>query len=333
MIVSFFRPSSDVLQTFSYSIVCDFINFDSFLFYFLYIENMILYWKPVAEEIKNRLKNQFLKSEWQGKFITIFLLNNHWPSIKHVNLKRKFWEEVGLKVNVIDWTQVCKFEDIIKKIDELNQNDNCVGMIVQLPLPEYLKPFKSQILSRIVWYKDIDWLGGVNFWYNLVGLIDFVPATPKAVLNLLSYYWFSNFKWKKICILWQSNLVWKPLALQFMKMNAEVFSFNRFWDLGFIKKICCESDFIISATWNSLFVDDSFIRDDKSQVLVDVWWEIVNWKSVWDVNFEKVKDKVKAITPVPGGVWPVTVASLFENVVKLRKFANLLTWKFEVIWF
>jgi len=63
---------------------------------------------------------------------------------------------VGLKVNVIDWTQVCKFEDIIKKIDELNQDADCVGMIVQLPLPEYLKPFKSQILSRIVWYKDID---------------------------------------------------------------------------------------------------------------------------------------------------------------------------------
>ena len=286
---------------------------------------MILDWKVVAKQIKDRLKDIFSQSIWQDAYIVIFLLNNHWPSIKYVSLKKKFWEEVWIKVKVIDWNQVnvSNVDEILEKVNYFNSDDRCKWIIFQLPLPLSLQKYQPLLLSSVRWYKDIDWLWWVKFWLSLVWLFDFIPATPKAVVNILKYYKLDNFKWKRITIIWQSNLVWKPLALYFMKQEAEVFSFNKFVDKKTLIDICKTSDIIVSATWSPRLVTNEFVKDDKSQILIDVGWEIVNWKPVWDVDFDSVKDKVKAITPVPWGVGPVTVASLFENIVELDKVKNI----------
>ncbi len=280
---------------------------------------ILLDWKKVSENIKKKLKDIFKSSKWKDSYITIFLLNNHKPSIKYVNLKRKFGEQVGMKVNIVTWNDIDNLDDVFKKLQFFNDDEKCKWIVFQLPLPDRLKPYQAKILSSVRRYKDIDWLWWVVFWLTMVDLFDFIPATPKAVINILKYYQLDDFVWKNITIIWQSNLVWKPLVLYLMKQWAEVFSFNKFVNEEDLIILSKRSDIIISATWNPHLIDERFIRDNKTQILIDVWWEVVNWKVVWDIDFYSIKDKVKAITPVPWWVWPVTVASLFENVVELDK--------------
>ncbi|HOQ79407.1 MAG TPA: bifunctional 5,10-methylenetetrahydrofolate dehydrogenase/5,10-methenyltetrahydrofolate cyclohydrolase, partial [Candidatus Absconditabacterales bacterium] len=208
---------------------------------------------------------------------------------------------------------------IIDLIHYLNHDKDCVGIIVQLPLPEELKKYKSQILSTISPNKDIDGMGGVLNGLSSIDLIDFVPATPKAVVKILKEYDLYNIRGKIITVIGQSNLVGKPLVLEFIKQGATVFSTNSSTPVEKTKELCKMSDIIVSCTGVVHLVNDEFIRDDKSQILIDVGYGHKAGKPVGDVDFESVKDRVKYITPVPGGVGPLTVACLFENIFDIQE--------------
>lgn len=292
----------------------------------------ILDWKIVAENIKNSLKTKFQNSNW--KYIWILLLSDDEASKTYVKLKRKFWKSIWVDVNIY-WNWNFKNKDtkyiqssysynysnifeIKSLINLLNIDDECIWIVVQLPLEKKLMEFKSDILSTISPEKDIDWLGWVLFWLSTIDLIDFVPATPLSVLKLLEHYKLNNFKWKRISIIWQSNLIWKPLALEIIKRYWTVYSFNEFSDVNNMKECCKISDYIITATWKHNLINDSFLSWKWNQIVIDVWWWIKDWKVAWDVNFESVKDKIYAISPVPWWIWPLTVASLFENIVNIR---------------
>ena len=282
---------------------------------------LLLEWKIVAEQIKNELKSYFNKPHYKDKFVAIYMLGDNHPGNVYVKSKVKFAKEIWLKTKII-WAssfdgEAIHFEthtQLIAHIKKLNTDKNCIWIMVQLPLWEYLVPYKSEILASIDAIKDIDWLSWKLFWLSSIDYIDFVPATPASVLSLLNYYKLDNFIGKKVAILGQSNLVWKPLAVEIIRRWGEVFSFNEFCDPRIVREICKISDIIISATWKNLLIDENFVRDDQSQILVDVGRWFIDWKPVGDVNFEKVKNKVKAITPVPGWVWPLTVANLFNNI-------------------
>jgi methylenetetrahydrofolate dehydrogenase (NADP+)/methenyltetrahydrofolate cyclohydrolase len=214
--------------------------------------------------------------------------------------------------------------NILSSVKKLNNDTNCIWIMFQLPLPKELQQYQPKILWSVNHFKDIDGLWWILVGLSAISLINFIPATPAAVLNILKYYNLDNFEWKKISVIGQSNLVWKPLAIQLIKLWAEVFSFNQFADQKHMKWICKESDYIISATWSLHLIDKTFLNKDGNQVLIDVGWGIKDWKAAWDIDFDDVKDKVKAITPVPWGVWPVTVASLFENIYNIRE--SWLNW-------
>ncbi len=281
---------------------------------------MILKWEPVVDSIKKKLIDY---NFWDESYIWILLLSDDMASKKYVSLKQKFWKEVWLDVFIYskdnENIDPYNLDNVLSKIDSLNKDENCLWIVVQLPINETLSWYFSLILSSISPQKDIDWLWWVLFWLNLVWKIKFVPATPKAVLKILEYYKLDDYRWKKISVIWQSNLVWKPLALELMNANAEVFSFNENVNNNDLKNICKISDYIISATWVCSLIDSSYLRSDPSQVIIDVWfWKKWN-KVMWDVDYEAVKDYVKAITPVPWWVWPVTVACLFENIIDLDK--------------
>ena len=283
---------------------------------------MILYWKPVAENIKNKLSDFFSNKSYSNTYIAILLLSDDPASKTYVDMKKNFWKEIWIDVLVYDEDKsqinIDSTDNIVYNIKAMNEDPYCIGIVVQLPLNNTLEKDKAKILSTISPQKDIDWLWGVNFGLSSIWLNDFVPATPKAVINLLNYYGLDDFEWKKVTILWQSNLVWKPLAMDLLKKWAEVFSFNHMGSFEDIKLFSKNSDYIISATGKIHLVDEKFLRNDKSQILIDIWWAKENWKVRWDVNFDLLKDKVKAITPVPWWVWPVTVASLFENCYYLN---------------
>jgi methylenetetrahydrofolate dehydrogenase (NADP+)/methenyltetrahydrofolate cyclohydrolase len=189
---------------------------------------------------------------------------------------------------------------VIELIHYLNYDQDCVGIIVQLPLPEQFQSSKAKILSSIQAHKDVDGLGGVINGLSQVELLDFLPATPRAVIELLRYYNHDIFKGKTVAILGQSNLIGKPLAAELMKRGATVYSTNVFNDAEKTKKACQLADFIISATGKVGLVDETFLRKEKDQVIVDVGYGYKNGSPVGDVAIEKIKDKIFAYTPVPG---------------------------------
>ena len=282
---------------------------------------MILDWKLVSQKIDKQVK-QFIaknKSFFENKYIAIFLLNEDIASRAYVNMKKKKWELLWIKVKIIEEINQKKLSKVIEKINRFNKDQDCIWIIIQLPLNRYLQPFLPEILISVDFKKDIDWLWWALFGFSQIWYIDFIPATPRAVLEIFDYY-NVDIRWKNIVIIGQSNLIWKPLSLELMKKWGSVFSFNEFSDKILMKKICQQSDIIISATWKLHLVDESFINKDRKQILIDVWWWKLNWKPTWDINFESVYKLVKAITPVPGGVWPVTVSAIFANLTDLLKY-------------
>jgi len=315
---------------------------------FLYIfYSMILSWKELTISLKEELIQKRARFFGERKvYVAIIFLGDDYSSATYVKHKKAYGESIGLPVIVFgqnhqaeyDRNQAGKFDDVgiyinqnydnvwkvMELIRYLNHDDECVWIIIQLPLPEQFEQYKEQLLAAITPQKDLDGLGGVVVWLSEIGLIDFVPATPKAVLYLLQHYKLDNFTGKTVAILWQSNIVGKPLALECIKREATVYTCNSKTPVEAIKMMTKQSDYIISSTGKVHLLDETFVRDDKSQIIVDVGYGHIDGKPVGDVNIETIKDKVAAYTPVPGWVWPLTVACLFANVFVLQEYQDVL---------
>ncbi len=308
---------------------------------------MILSWKELSVSFKQDLIQKRTTFFGDRKaYVAIIFLGEDYSSATYVKHKKAYGDSLWLPVIVFgqnhmaeyDRNQAWKFDDVgiyinqnydtIGKIMELvrylNQDDECVGIIIQLPLPQQFEQYKEQLLAAITPQKDLDGLGGVVVWLSEMGLIDFVPATPKAVLYILEKYKLDDFTGKTVAILWQSNIVGKPLVLECIKRGATVYTCNADTPVEEIKTIARSSEYIISCTGKVHLIDQSFLRDDGSQIVVDVGYGHIDGKPVGDVNIETIQDKVAAYTPVPGGVWPLTVACLFDNVFVLHSYAEVL---------
>lgn len=308
---------------------------------------MLLSGKELSADFKQQLIAKRAKIFGETKvYVAIVFLWNDYSSATYVKHKKAYGESIGLPVIVFgqnhqaeyDRNQAGKFDDVgiyinqkydsigkvIELIRYLNHDDECVGIIVQLPLPEQFVPYKEQLLAAITPQKDLDWLGGVILWLSEMGLVNFIPATPKAVLYLLEQYKLDDFRGKTIAILGQSNIVGKPLAIECIKRGATVYTCNSSTPPEQIKTIAKMADYIISSTWKVHLIDDSFVRDDTTQIVVDVGYGHIDGKPVGDVNIETIKDKVASYTPVPGGVGPLTVACIFDNVFTLQSYQDIL---------
>lgn len=304
----------------------------------------LLSWKDLSINLQSNLQSQYQKVfADKPVYVAIIFLWDDYSSTVYVNHKKKYWEKIWISTIVFgqsdfdNWDfskfrnldlfinqEYTEVHQVIELIQYLNYDPNCVGIIVQLPLPANFQSSKALLLSTISPAKDIDGIWWINVGLSSIDLIDFLPATPKAVLYLLDQYKLWDLNWKVISILWQSNLIWKPLALECIKRWATVFSFNENSDISHIKEITLKSDYIISCTWKVHLIDLSFIREDNSQVIVDVGYWHIDGKPVGDVNFDNIKDKVWYITPVPGWVWPLTVACLFDNIFTLQEHKEIL---------
>lgn len=308
---------------------------------------MILSWKELSIAFKQELIQKRAQVFGDRKaYVAIIFLGEDYSSATYVKHKKSYGESIELPVIVFgqnqmaeyDRNQAGKFDDVgiyinqtydtVGKVMELirylNHDDECVGIIIQLPLPQQFESYKQQLLAAITPQKDLDGLAGVVLWLSEMWLIDFVPATPKAVLYLLEHYTLDDFTGKTVAILWQSNIVGKPLVLECIKRGATVYTCNENTPPEEIKTIARRSDYIISSTWKVHLVDDAFVRDDKTQIIVDVGYGHIDGKPVGDVNIETIKDKVASYTPVPGGIWPLTVACLFDNVYVLQSYLDVL---------
>lgn len=295
---------------------------------------LLLKWKEKSEWLKEKYRELRTQYFWdKRKFVAVLFFGESNPSQVYVKLKKKYAEEIWFDFLVFgqwksEWAEyqdLLKFQEknynnkdeIIDLIKKLNNDERCVWTICQLPLTEELKPHQQEICNAITPLKDMDWLWDKLQEWAFEGEIEFLPATAQAVISLRNEYDLWSFEWKVISVIWQSDIVWRPIARYLQLKNADVYTFDIRNKPEEIMEQCKKSDIIISCTWALHLIDDRFINKKKKQILIDVWYWFLNGKATGDVDFEKVDNKVYAISPVPWWVGPMTVASLFGNIFNI----------------
>jgi len=293
---------------------------------------LLLKWKEKSEELKDKYKE--LKTQYFGnekKFVAVLFFGKSNPSQVYVNLKKKYAQEIWFDCLIFgQWEawfdkkypdlieyqkkEYSNKDEVIELVKRLNYDERCVWIICQLPLTEELKPYQREICNTISPLKDMDWLWDKLQERAFKWKIEFLPATAQAVISLWDAYNLWSFEWKIISVIWQSDIVWRPISRYLELKWANVHTFDIRNTPEEIMAQTKKSDVIISCTWALHLIDDKFINKDKNQILIDVGYGFLDGKSTGDVNFEKVKNKIYAISPVPGWVGPMTVASLFGNI-------------------
>jgi methylenetetrahydrofolate dehydrogenase (NADP+)/methenyltetrahydrofolate cyclohydrolase len=297
---------------------------------------LLLKWKEKSEWLKNKFRELRAQYFWdERKFVAVLFFGKSNPSQVYVNLKKKYAQEIWFDCLIFgqweiwfekeypDLVEYQKKEysnkdEVIELVKRLNNDERCVGIICQLPLTEKLKPYQREICNTIYPLKDMDWLWNKLQEWAFEWKIEFLPATAQAVISLWDAYDLWSFEWKIISVIWQSDIVWRPISRYLELKWANVHTFDIRNTPEEIMDQTKKSDVIISCTWALHLIDDKFVNKNKNQILIDVGYGFLNWKSTGDVDFEKVENKVYAISPVPWWVGPMTVASLFGNIFTIR---------------
>jgi len=267
---------------------------------------MILSGKKVAEELNHELKEKIQHLEKKPKLIAVLIGDNE-ESMRYIGQKQKAAWSVGIEFELLRLHFDISENVLLEKIDTLNNDTSVSWYIVQLPLPAWFDTQK--ILSHINPHKDVDWFHPVNQWKLLIwDQSGHIPCTPKGVMKLLEYYSI-GIKGKHVVIIGRSNIVWKPLAALCINAWATVTSCNSLTsDLWVFTR---NADIVISAVWKAHFLSASHFS--LHATLIDVWFSVKDGKLFWDIDTDECLAQWNDITPVPGGVGPMTVAMLLEN--------------------
>ena len=275
----------------------------------------ILQGKGFATIIKDNVKKRVMElKEKYGKVpgLAVIIVGNNPASEVYVRNKHKSCEELGIYSEVIAMPETTAKEELLNKIDELNNNKDIHGILVQLPLPDAISKYESEILNKIDPKKDVDGFHPVNVGKMVIGEDALLPCTPHGCIKMLE---LSNIdiEGKNAVIIGRSNIVGKPMLHLLLKKNATVtICHSKTKNLADITK---QADILVAAIGKPQFVTTDMVKEGA--VVIDVGINrIAPKKLVGDVDFESVKEKASAITPVPGGVGLLTVAMLMENVVK-----------------
>ena len=248
--------------------------------------------------------------------LTVILVGEFAPSQIYVRNKEKNSKEVGINSNVIKYSKDVTEEEVLKKIKELNNDDDVSGILVQLPLPAQIN--KEKIINAIDPLKDVDGFNPINVGNLASGYKAIVPCTPLGCLMLIKNV-EKNLTGKHAVIIGRSNLNGKPMAQLLLKENCTVtISHSKTKNL---REECLKADILIAAVGVANLVKKDWVKDGS--IIIDVGINKQGDKIVGDVSFEEVKDKVKAITPVPGGVGPMTIACLLKNTLECFKARSL----------
>lgn len=265
---------------------------------------MLLDGKALANKILSEIK-----VNKKYKLVIIYIGDDYASSI-YTARKKKICEELGIGCEILKYSSLVKENEIIEKIKELNLNKEVTGIMVQLPIPKGLDTFK--IINTISFNKDVDGLTAYNQGLLLQGQKPYYyPCTPLGILTLLKHYKIS-LQGKKVVVVGRSNIVGKPLAVMLTQENATVTLCHS--KTKNLKKITKKADILISAIGKAEYFNEGDLKEKG--IVIDVGINRnKNGKIVGDVNFERAKDVVKYITPVPGGIGPLTIASLMKNIV------------------
>ncbi|WP_281681889.1 bifunctional methylenetetrahydrofolate dehydrogenase/methenyltetrahydrofolate cyclohydrolase [Lactobacillus gallinarum] len=267
----------------------------------------------LGQNLKEKVKK--LKDEGVTPHFCVINIGDDPASKIYVRTKKRRAEKMGIIQDIYQMSADTKQEEALALIDKLNADPAINGLMVQLPAPKQIDA--DALLERIDPNKDVDGLTPANIGHLWMGNHFVEPATAEGIIALLKHYEIP-LEGKNVVIIGRSNIVGKPLAALMLEQNATVtIAHSRTKNLGEITK---KADVLVSATGQAFLVKADMVKDGA--VVVDVGMNHVDGKLVGDVDFDKVKEKTSYITPVPGGVGPLTVQFLMEAVVKLTRRQN-----------
>jgi len=267
--------------------------------------------KKIAAGIKEKVKKEVDSMQTKPGLATV-LVGDDPASQLYVKLKGKACDEAGIKSEKYEFPGDVEEGEIIKLIRELNSNSSIHGILVQLPLPKHLN--SQEIMAEIAPEKDVDGFNPVSMGNLMIGNEGFVPATPKGIIGMLEHEGV-DVEGKDCVIVNHSPVVGKPLAMLLLNREATVSVCHvKTKDLG---RFTREAEILIVAAGVPGLIKADMVKEGA--VVIDVGINKTEDGIVGDVDFEAVKDKASLITPVPGGVGPMTIAMLLENTVMAVK--------------
>ena len=296
---------------------------------------MILDGKKTASEIRLELREQIHKLVADGlraPKLAIVIVGHNPASETYVANKLKACAEVGIEAERIALEETITEQELLEIVQRLNRDDSIDGFIVQLPLPEHIA--ETTILSAIDYRKDIDGLTPDNVGRMVQGLPSIISATPRGIRELLSRYNIST-EGKHVVVIGRSNIVGKPIAMLLMQRPYLSLPGMTAASLGDatvtichsktrdLKSICLTADIIIVAAGCPKLVTADMVKEGV--VVIDVGINRVDGKLVGDTDFENLVSKASYITPVPGGVGPMTIVSLLQNTLQAYSRHNDIT--------
>ena len=277
----------------------------------------ILDGKYISSEIVQTLKAEIQKYIQEGKRvprIDILLVGDDYASQMYVNMKEKKALDLGILVNIHTFDKEILQAQLIKLIKELNNENEVDGIMVQLPMPEHIN--ESEVLESILPSKDVDGLTSTNLgklFKNDSSAIP--PATAKGVIKLLDNY-DVQIEGKRAVVIGRGDISGLPIAAMLQNRNATV-TICHSHTQG-LKDICKDADILVSSIGRAEYINSEYVKNGS--VVIDVGTNRNSeGKLVGDVDFNSVKDIAGYITPVPGGVGPMTIACLFDNLIEMYK--------------
>ena len=271
--------------------------------------------KKVAAELREELRLEVLELKKiynKTPGLTVILIGDMTPSQIYVRNKEKSANEVGLKSEVIRYPETVEEKTILNKIEELNKDDSISGILVQLPLPNHID--KQKIIEAIVPSKDVDGFHPMNVGNLSSGYESSIPCTPLGCYLMIKKI-EPNLSGKKAVMIGRSNLNGKPMAQLLLKENCTVtITHSKTKDL---RAECLEADIVVAAVGIPELVKADWIKKDA--IVIDDGINKTDKGIVGDVAFEEVSKVARALSPVPGGVGPMTIACLLKNTIECFK--------------
>lgn len=271
--------------------------------------------KDLAKELREKMTKEVSEMTANGltPHLTVILVGEDPASKSYVSGKEKACKETGISSEIIRLPETTSEADLLKQIEELNNDEKVHGILVQLPLPEHID--EDKVIEAIVPSKDVDGFHPINIGYMMTGKDTFLPCTPYGVVTMLKSRDI-EIEGKNVVVVGRSNIVGKPVGQLLLNENATVtYCHSRTKDISAVTKT---ADILVVAVGRAHFINGDDIKEGA--VVIDVGVNRIEDGSLTgDVDFDSAKEKASYITPVPQGVGPMTITMLLENTIKAAK--------------
>ncbi len=273
--------------------------------------------KVISAAVKERVKNEVaaLKEKGVTTGLAVIIVGEDPASKVYVSNKKKACEALGIISEEYALPENTTQKELLSLIDALNKKESINGILCQLPLPKHLD--ETAVINAISPDKDVDAFHPVNVGKIMQGDYDFVPCTPAGIMEMLAYEGI-EISGKTCVVIGRSNIVGKPMSMLLLHKNGTVTICHS--KTKNLKEVCKNADILVAAVGRPNFVTADMVKENA--VVIDVGINRVDGKLVGDVNFNEVCEKASYITPVPGGVGPMTIAMLMQNTLTAAKKQN-----------